>query len=199
MAEGSGFGSLLHLAGRFFGSLFGRRPSAGEEAWVAELLSEAELALWRSMSKVDRSHAILVARRADVLLKEAGRDPDGEVLAAALLHDVGKSLVRVGTWGRVAITLAALALGRKRLLRLVASGDGFGLVGGAGPGGFAPLKGIRRKVAGYICHDWIGGQLLRAAGSSELVFWWAEDHHKPPGRWRLPAEVASALKAADGD
>ena len=78
----------LHLARRFMGSLLPVEPSPADRAWVATILSEEELALWRRMSGADRRHAVGVARRAQSTLGQAGAGrPE---LAAALLHDVGK-------------------------------------------------------------------------------------------------------------
>ena len=50
-------------------------------------MTPGEAGLWRRMSAADRRHAVVVARRADATL---GTAATREVLAAALLHDVGK-------------------------------------------------------------------------------------------------------------
>jgi hypothetical protein len=91
-----------HLVRRFFGSVVPGGPPAADEAWVAGLLSEAELLLWRRMSGADRRHAVGVARRVDARLPGAGTPP----LVAALLHDVGKIESGLGTFERVLATLA---------------------------------------------------------------------------------------------
>jgi hypothetical protein len=95
---------VVHLAKRFFGSLSPAPPSAADRAWVEEVLLPGELDVWRRMSKPDQRHAAGVARRVAV-----SRD-EREVLAAALLHDSGKVVSGLGTFGRVAATL----IGRKR-------------------------------------------------------------------------------------
>lgn len=94
---------LGHLIKRFFGSLAPMGPPVEAEAWVSAVLSEAELVLWRRMSGPDRRHAVGVARRVEAALGEAATDP---VLAAALLHDVGKVASGLGTFGRVVATVA---------------------------------------------------------------------------------------------
>ena len=99
---------LLHLARRFFGALDPRGPSAADEAWVATVLGDGELGLWRRMSGPDRRHAVGVARAV----------PD-RLAAAALLHDVGKVDSRLGTLARVPATLVGL-VARER----VAAGSG---------------------------------------------------------------------------
>ena len=72
--------------------------------WVEEVLLPGELDLWERMSKADQRHAAGVARRV------AESHTDRPVLAAALLHDSGKVVSGLGTFGRVAATL----VGRRR-------------------------------------------------------------------------------------
>lgn len=92
--------TALHLVRRFIGSLRPGGPSARDAAWVAGLLSEAESALWRRMSGADQRHAAGVAR---TVAASSSKRP---VLVAALLHDVGKVESGLGTFERVAATLA---------------------------------------------------------------------------------------------
>ena len=163
---------LVHLARRFFGALDPRGPSPEDEAWVAGTLSAGEQALWERMSGPDRRHAVGVAR--DVVERLGGEDATPPVVAAALLHDVGKIDAGLGTLARVPATLVGL-VARER----VASGTG--------------------RVARYLRHDAIGADLLTAAGADPLTVAWAREHHLPPDRWTLPPAVAHALKAADDD
>jgi len=109
-----GFGSWHHLAGRFFGALSPAGPPAEDEAWAQGSLLEGEQALWARMSGPDRRHAVGVARETIRLLDND--QPPREVVAAALLHDVGKVESSFGTFARVGVTLAAMTGGRKRLL-----------------------------------------------------------------------------------
>ena len=55
------------------------------------------------MSRADRRHAAGVARRVEVALGDEATRP---VLAAALLHDVGKTESGLGTYGRVIATIS---------------------------------------------------------------------------------------------
>jgi hypothetical protein len=57
----------------------------------------------------------------------------------------------------------------------------------------------RGRMATYLRHDSIGGRLLADAGARPLVVAWATEHHLPPERWTVPAQVGAALKAADDD
>jgi hypothetical protein len=158
---------VAHLVRRFVGSLWPGGPSRRREGWVAIVLSPAEHRLWRRMSGPDRRHAVVVARRVD---KAMGGDAGRPVLAAALLHDVGKVEAGLGVVGRVAATAAALT-GRR-------------------PGG---------AMGAYLRHAEVGAQLLEEAGSDPLTVTWAREHHLPADQWTLPADVAAVLKAADDD
>lgn len=174
-------GSWGHLAARFAGALSPAGPPPADEAWARAALLPGEAALWARMSGPDRRHAVGVARDAEVRL--GGRQPR-EVVAAALLHDVGKVESGTGTWARVAITLAAIAAGRERLAAWGAAGR---------PGS------TRHRVGAYLAHDRLGADLLRAAGSHPLTSAWAGEHHLPEARWHVDPAVGAALKAADGD
>ena len=172
-----GFGSFRHLALRFFGALDPRGPAPAEERWATGWLGSGEQQLWHRMSGPDRRHAAGVARDVTAILAADGGDPAGrEVMASALLHDVGKVESGLGTFSRVAVTVAAMALGRDRL-----------------------VASRFRRVGQYLTHDRIGADLLRSAGSDPFTVAWAGEHHLPPSQWTLDRRLADALKAADGD
>jgi hypothetical protein len=167
-----------HLARRFFGSLSPRGPSRDDDVWVGETLLEGELVLWRRMSRADRRHAAGVGRRVQRAL---GAEATRPVLAAALLHDVGKVAAGLGTYGRVIATLAGGAAGRDSALA------------------WSKRAGFTRRVGLYLRHPDLGAEMLVLAGSDALTVTWAREHHLPEARWTLPADVAHALKAADDD
>ncbi|MEY2569374.1 MAG: hypothetical protein QOE35_3903 [Actinomycetota bacterium] len=172
-------GTVVHLARRFFGSLRPGGPSQADEAWVADVLGSGELELWRRMGGADRRHAVGVARRvSDALGPERAMTP---VLAAALLHDVGKTASGLGTYGRVVATVAGGAAGRSSAQA------------------WSERGGFTRRVGLYLRHPELGADMLVIAGSDPLTVTWAREHHLPPDRWTLPAGVACALKAADDD
>ncbi|HEX7167016.1 MAG TPA: hypothetical protein VF230_08555 [Acidimicrobiales bacterium] len=166
-----------HLAKRFFGSLRPGGPAAGDEAWALASLVPGEQELWRRMSGPDRRHAVGVARRVVVALGGDDR-VDRAVVAAALLHDVGKVDAELGTFARSAVTAATLVAGRDRV---------------------AAAAGERSRASRYLRHDVIGAGLLAAAGSAPLTVAWAREHHLPPSAWTLPPDVAAALKSGDDD
>lgn len=90
-----------HLAARFVTSLSGAPPAADDDAWAVSMLLPGERELWERMSNQDRRHSVKVARRFAEARPNATR---GEI-AGALLHDVGKIVCGLGTWGRVAASL----------------------------------------------------------------------------------------------
>jgi len=167
-----------HLTKRFFGSLWPAGPSGNNEAWVQSVLSDDELRLWRRMSRADRRHAVGVARQVE---RQLGHEASKPVLAAALLHDVGKVSAGLGTYGRVVATLAGAAAGRSMAQA------------------WTEGKGFTRKVGLYLRHPELGADMLALAGSDPLTVTWTREHHLPEEEWTLPPTVARALKTADDD
>ena len=92
---------VFHLARRFVGSLSRRPPSAVEVEWALAHLRDEEAVLWGAMPVADRRHSLVVARRF-VDLRPSASEPE---IAAALLHDVGKTDCGLGTLGRVVATV----------------------------------------------------------------------------------------------
>lgn len=179
------FGSLSHLAVRFLTALWPGGPPKSSELWALEMLLPGEQRLWWQMSGPDRRHGIAVARRTVRALEGNGTEVPREVVAAALLHDIGKVEARLGTFARVGVTLLAMMAGRQRL------------VGERGDKEVA--HGLRERVRLYLAHDKVGARLLRLAGSHEVTAEWALEHHLPPEAWTIDPNVAHALKSADGD
>lgn len=171
-------GHLWHLVRRFLGMLVPRGPAAADEVWVASVLGEGEQRLWGQMAPSDRRHAAAVARRVERAL---GLEATPPVLAAALLHDVGKIDARLGPYGRAVATACGMV---------------------ASPGvvqGWMHRRGFTRRVALYLSHPAIGGDMLALAGSDPLTVSWAREHHLPPEQWSVLRPLADALKGADDD
>jgi len=176
----SGARTAGHLARRFLGSLRPGGPPAPDEEWARQRLLPGERELWDRMPGADRRHAVGVARAVAGTL---GSGATPAVLAAALLHDVGKIESGLGVWGRVGATVAGMAGGRSRA---------------EGWAGRADLVG---RVGRYVRHPQLGGALLTEAGSERLTVAWAESHHLPSERWdpAVPPDVGAVLKACDDD
>ena len=169
----------IHLVKRFFGSLRPGGPGAEADrrGWPASC-SPGRAELWAQMSGPDRRHAYSVARRVERAL---GHEATPPVLAAALLHDVGKLDAGLRTYGRVIATLSAAVAGHEMADLWVTRG------------------GFTRKVGLYILHPGIGGDRLELAGSDPLTVAWAREHHLPEDQWTVPEDVARVLKDCDDD
>ena len=172
--------SPLHLTRRVFGSLRPRGPRARDRQWVEAQLLPAELELWGRMPGPDRRHSAGVARRVEADLGDRATRP---VLAAALLHDVGKLDAHLRTYGRVVATLAgAVVRHDESTIRH-----------------WAVTAGFTRRVGLYLLHPELGGDLLAVAGSDPLTVAWAREHHLPADEWTVEPDLARALHDADDD
>jgi hypothetical protein len=162
-------------------------PPAADEAWAESQLLDGERSLWRTMPSADRRHAVGVARRVDEALADGTGEADGTVvdrrpvLAAALLHDVGKTVSGLGTYGRVIATLSAAVGGRDQAEA------------------WSETRGFTRNVGLYLRHPELGADQLALAGSDPLTVAWAREHHLPAERWTVPADLGEILKTADDD
>lgn len=171
-------GSSAHLVKRFFGSLRPGGPSAADVAWVGDVLSPAELQLWQKMYGPDRRHSVQVARDVEGRL---GHEATRPVLAAALLHDIGKIDSGLRTFGRVVATLTIKLAGYDDVVAWQRS------------------RGIHRRIALYARHPELGADMLTLAGSNPLTVAWAREHHLPREQWTVESTVADVLDACDND
>jgi hypothetical protein len=170
----------VHLVRRFFGSLVPRGPKPVDAQWAESLLLPGELELWNRMTRTDRRHAVGVARRVESGLGDEAARP---VLAAALLHDVGKLDANLGVYGRVVATLSgAVVRHDQEVIR-----------------DWTRTRGFTRRVGLYLQHPRLGGDMLELAGSDSLTVAWTREHHLPADEWTVSAPIATALKAADDD
>lgn len=91
---------VLHLIRRTAHSLW-PSLSPNDLHLVHDVLSEEELVIWSAMQVADRAHSVKVLRRLDEQIPSASHT----LRCAALLHDVGKSVARLSTVGRITATL----------------------------------------------------------------------------------------------
>jgi hypothetical protein len=169
---------IVHLSKRFFGSLWPGGPASEDRAWARAQLLPNERDLWNQMSNADRRHSVGVARRVE---RSLGHEASRPVLAAALLHDVGKIDARLGAYGRVVATLSVSIAGRSAAEE------------------WSETRGFTRKIGLYVQHPQIGADRLALAGSDPLTIAWTREHHLPEEDWTLPRHLATALKDADDD
>lgn len=172
--------SAVHLAKRFVETMIPVGPRRRDRQWAVDQLLPGELVLWARMKPADRRHAAGVARRVEVALGDRAERP---VLAAALLHDVGKIEAGFGPYRRVVATLSAAAV--KRDPDVIRA--------------WTRTTGFTRKVGLYLQHPKLGGDLLGMAGSDPLTEAWAREHHLPESEWTVPLDIGRALKDADDD
>ena len=170
--------SAGHLVGRFFGSLWPFGPKQVDDDWAVDHLLDTEVELWRRMPRADRRHGIGVARRTVVLLDD---DAERSIVAAALLHDVGKIDSGLGTYLRVMATLSAKIAGRETAELWVKS------------------TGLTRRIGLYLMHPKIGADLLGMARSDAFTIAWTLEHHLGEESWTVPKHLGSALREADDD
>ncbi|MFM8553465.1 MAG: hypothetical protein ACKOBO_02465 [Acidimicrobiales bacterium] len=127
---------IVHLVRRAVGSLSDRGPDEDGYAAAARILNDRELDLWRAMAGRDRRHSLVVLGRFDRFCPAASRAER----AAALLHDVGKSVSSLGWTMRVFATIFGA----------------FGVVPG-------------RRFREYLDHERIGAQMLEGVSDVRTV------------------------------
>ena len=149
------------------------QQAAGE---VAAVLNDQELALFRQMSPSDQWHAYRVCR----LLKRQGHT-NCDLLAAALLHDVGKVRINLSAWDRSVAVLGETLLPHK------AESWGQG-----GVDGWSRPFVVRQQHAAW------GARLAEGAGSRPAVIDLIERHQdKLPTGNEPPGDLLAALQWAD--
>lgn len=137
---------------------------------ATRVLEEGEFRLFLRMSAADQSHCLKVYA---LLRTEHGDDP--ELLRAALLHDVGKSLARLSVWDRVRVVLWD-----SRVFGFVARACGH--------------RGENDFVVAHKMHAHRGAALAHAGGSPERVVRLIR-HHDSPSEAALDASLMALLQA----
>ena len=87
--------------GQFQRSIRAENLTSNQQSEIQATLSELEFALFNRQSAADKQHAYTVM----TTLKTAGYE-EKDLLAAALLHDVGKTYGQMSWWDRSVVVLA---------------------------------------------------------------------------------------------
>ena len=148
---------LAYRSRQFFRALFGPQTRVENEA-LLPYLSIPQIALFRRMQPSEQAHAFQVSVR----VKAAGLR-DRELLAAALLHDVGKILYPLSAWERVAIVLA------RHFFPKAAQRWGQG-----------QPRGLRRAFVVATRHAEWGADLAARSGASARTADLIRHHQDPP-------------------
>ncbi len=135
-----------------------------------------EIELWHRLGPADQRHLLAVARRVEQSL---GAEATRPVLAAALLHDVGKLASHLSTFGRVVATLSIRAAGEETATAWTAT------------------QGFTRRVGLYAQHEERGADMLALAGSDPLTVTLVREHSFAAEDRTTRSHVADALRAAD--
>lgn len=169
---------LIYRLHQFWLAVQGR-PNPDTLAAVQQALSPAQYVCFRKMQLSEQAHAAHVLERMQQL---AGVDLPQEIIAAALLHDVGKSLHPLRLWERAVIVLA---------LRF--------FPGRAKKWGAAAPAGWRRPFVIALQHPAWGADLTAEAGSTSLTVNLVARHQEPvlPGDISEEARWLRLLQQAD--
>jgi hypothetical protein len=169
---------LVYRLRQFRNALLGSRTLIPSEILLA-YITPAQLSLFRRMQPLEQVHAYKIFKSLEI----AGHaDPD--LLAAALLHDVGKTLHPLSIFGRILIVMG------KHFFRRTAQRWGEG----------SP-RGLRQPFVVAAQHAGWSAEMTAQAGATSRTVELIRHHHDK--RLSNPGSIAehqlAALQAADDE
>lgn len=178
--------TVRYRVGQFLRALTARVPDEEVEQAITVLPPEAR-ALFRRQAAQDQHHALAVYH---TLCRAGHTNP--QLLAAALLHDMGKAAARLPAWQRAVIVL--LDRFAPRLLARLGRGEPQG-------GALSLPKGWRRPFVVHALHAEVGARWAQEAGCSPLTVALIRRHQdRMASRSSFTVEedqLLAALQAAD--
>lgn len=153
---------MFYRVKQFYKALFPLINSL-EIEWVATTLPASAFSLFRKQTFPEQRHALDVTKSLRTELKSLVLSPDEyqNLIIASLLHDCGKSLVRVHLWQRILIVL--INISPLRLNDYIE----------AKPGQLA----LTLKILHY--HALWGEALAKKAGLNQQICLLIREHHFP--------------------
>jgi putative nucleotidyltransferase with HDIG domain len=165
-----------YRASQFVHALFAN-PAADDAGMAAAHLPPAVRPLFDSMRRAEQAHSLAVLR---ALKRQGYTDPD--LMAAALLHDIGKTRAPLRLFDRVLVVLSHSLM--SSAARTWSAG--------------AP-SGWRRPWVVAAQHAGWGGEMVAHAGGSARLEAIIRRHHETPlSRTTELDDLLAALQAADG-
>lgn len=167
---------IRHRVIQFFRAL-GAPLFPVDAAYAAQHLSPNLLRLFNIMDRAERQHAIMVCRKL-----EAQGYGDADLLCAALLHDVGKTVSPPYLWERIFVVLVEFL--KPRLAAQLSRGE---------------LKGMRRAFVIRRMHTEWGAALAEQAGASRRTCELIRRHHEVLGEAQSAEDIGLAVLQAIDD
>jgi hypothetical protein len=169
-------------------------PDADDLALAEGILSPKQMVLFTRLQTGEQAHSLLVFKRVFVQCQLDPVESQTDLLAAALLHDVGKSCYTLSLWERVLIVLAKAVFPN----RIEEWGTLTMSESQAHPDG--GQSGWKRAFVIAEQHPRWGAELAAGAGCSALTVSLIRRHQEPlPSRPdTIEDRLLSRLQSADG-
>lgn len=147
---------IAYRISQFWSGMRSSPPTQDELQPARSVLTEQQMALFLKLSPFEQRHGLRVQH---ALIDQGETHPD--LMAAALLHDIGKIRHPLHLWDRVTIVLARELAPKK-----------------VNAWGFGEPKGWRRAFVIYNKHPKWGAELVSQVGASPLLLTLIQKHEE---------------------